>query len=121
MLKFHNRRITNLFVTSHFLREYVMSYFFSLATQLTLTIGGTIQKDDPVFHTALQHFFFPHRSRQFAFFSLVSSFSRIFLYVLSNFREAYQEYGRKAGPFEILLTCDNLRAGGISYHSSTAP
>lgn len=30
VLKFHNRRITNLFVMNHFLREYVMSYFFLL-------------------------------------------------------------------------------------------
>lgn len=66
------------------------------------------------------NFFFPSVPSVCFFLPRFLLLSPYFLYVLSNFREAYQEYGRKAGPFEILLTCDNLRADGISYHSSTA-
>lgn len=49
---------------------------------------------------------------------LLSSSSRIFLCFLSNFHEACWRYGRKASPFEILLTCSKLRADGIFYLTS---
>jgi len=57
VLEFYDGRITNFIRYEPFLPQICRVPFFSLATQLTLTIGGSIQKDDLVLRAELQYFF----------------------------------------------------------------